>query len=89
MSRLASLAPAVTPNRAQTPTRDIGGSPAPASPRTPRGATPSRAVETTHHRMIKLIINEFRSVFKTWDELVLVDGVRAGKGCIDAGTEME
>ena len=39
--------------------------------------------------MIKLVIGEFKSVFKTWDELVLVDGVKAGKGCIDAGTEME
>jgi len=39
--------------------------------------------------MIKLVIGEFKSVFKTWDELVLLDGVKAGKGCIDAGTEME
>lgn len=39
--------------------------------------------------MVKLVIAEFRGVFKTWDELCLVDGVKAGKGCIDAGTEME
>jgi len=39
--------------------------------------------------MIKLVISEFKSVFKTWDELVLIDGVKSGKGCIDAGTEME
>jgi hypothetical protein len=39
--------------------------------------------------MIKLVIGELKSGFKTWDELVLIDGVKAGKGCIDAGTEME
>lgn len=88
MSRLASLTPSGTPSRPQTP-RSPTSSPAPSSPRTPRAGTPARNVETTHHRMIKLVISEFKSVFKTWDELVLIDGVKAGKGCIDAGTEME
>lgn len=28
-------------------------------------------------------------LFKTWDEVVLVDGLKAGKGCIDEATEMD
>jgi hypothetical protein len=39
--------------------------------------------------MTKLIITELKSLFKTWDEVSLVDGVKAGKGCIDEATEME
>ena len=73
MSRLASL----TPSRARS-------SPSPSpSPSTPQ------ITETTHHRMLKLLIQELRNVFKTWDELVLIDGMKAAKGCIDEMTEME
>ncbi len=39
--------------------------------------------------MLKLIIAELKGLFKTWDEISLVDGVKAGKGCIDEATEME
>jgi hypothetical protein len=74
MSRLASLS---TPTRRQSPSP----SPSPA---------PSESgVETTHHRMLKLLINEFKGVFRTWDELVGQDGVRAGQGVVNEGTTME
>jgi hypothetical protein len=39
--------------------------------------------------MLKLILAEVKNVIKTWDGLVLVDGMKAAKGCIDAMTEME
>lgn len=92
MSRLASL----TPSRSAQPSP----SPSPAPSRSSRSSTPtpaapvvalakSRYEETTYHRMIKLLIGEFRILLKTWDEVVLVDGLKAGKGCIDEATEME
>jgi hypothetical protein len=39
--------------------------------------------------MFKLVLTELKNVCRTWDELVLVDGMKAGKGCIDEMTEME
>jgi hypothetical protein len=39
--------------------------------------------------MLKLVIAEIRSTFRTWDDLVAVDGMRAGKGLVDEGTTME
>jgi hypothetical protein len=74
MSRLASLS---TPTRRQSPSP----SPSPA---------PSESgVETTHHRMLKLLINEFKGVFRTWDELVMQDGLKAAQGIVNEGTTME
>ena len=89
MSRLASLTPAGTPSRNRIGSPSPAPSPAGSAPRTPKSVNPSRQVETTHHRMVKLIITEFKTTFKTWDELSLIDGVKAGKGCIDEATEME
>lgn len=87
MSRLASLTPSGTPSRSRTGSQSPAPSPSASTPGTPRANT--RQIETTHHRMVKLIISELKSLFKTWDELVLVDGMKAGKGCIDEATEME
>lgn len=39
--------------------------------------------------MLKLVLVEVRSVLSTWDDILLIDGLKAGKGCIDQGTEME
>ncbi|KAK1927716.1 hypothetical protein DB88DRAFT_45337 [Papiliotrema laurentii] len=89
MSRLASLTPAATPSRARGTSQSPAPSPSASTPRTPRSGTPSRQTETTYHRMTKLIITELKSLFKTWDEVSLVDGVKAGKGCIDEATEMD
>ncbi|WVQ97103.1 hypothetical protein IAU59_004213 [Kwoniella sp. CBS 9459] len=77
MSRLESLV--------QTPSRSRSRASASPSP----GPSPSRAAETTHHRMLKLVLAEVRKIMKTWDELVIVDGFKACKGCIDEATEME
>lgn len=76
-SRLASLS---TPQRSRS-------SPSPSP--SPAPASPLKPLETTHHRMLKLVIGEVRNVINTWDEIILHDGMRAGKGCIDEGTEME
>ena len=39
--------------------------------------------------MLTLLVKELRNLFKTWDEIVSVDGLKAGKACVDEGTEME
>ena len=39
--------------------------------------------------MLKLVLKEVRSVIRNWDELVQIDGLKAGKSCVDAATEME
>jgi len=74
MSRLASLS---TPTRRQSP------SPSPSP------APSDHGQETTHHRMLKLVITEFKGLFRTWDELVGLDGLKAAQGVINEGTTME
>ncbi|OCF33320.1 hypothetical protein I316_05061 [Kwoniella heveanensis BCC8398] len=81
MSRLESLV--------QTPSWTRSRASASPSPGPGAGPSPSRKTETTHHRMLKLVLAEVRKVLKTWDELVIVDGFKACKGCIDEATEME
>lgn len=77
MSRLASLQS--TPKRSRS-------SPSPSPSPAP---SPLRATESTHHRMLKLVLAEVKVVLSTWDDILLIDGLKAGKACIDEGTEME
>lgn len=39
--------------------------------------------------MLKLVLAEVGTVLSTWDDILLVDGLKAGKACIDEATEME
>ncbi|TXT08668.1 hypothetical protein VHUM_02796 [Vanrija humicola] len=78
MSRLAALS---------TPQRRARTSPSPSP--SPAPASPTRAAETTHHRMLKLVLAEVNNVINTWDDIVAHDGLKAGKGCIDEVTEMD
>lgn len=84
MSRLASLS---TPSRSRS-SQSPSPAPSPGSGSGPVSAI-GGAVETTHHRMLKLVINEIKSVHRTWDDLVGMDGFKAGKGIVDASTTME
>ncbi|WWD18035.1 hypothetical protein CI109_102482 [Kwoniella shandongensis] len=78
MSRLASL----TPSRSRA-RNSLSPSPSPAP------SLSSLQTETTHHRMLKLVLAEIKNVLKTWDELVMIDGFKAAKGCVDEATEMD
>ncbi|WRT63964.1 uncharacterized protein IL334_000891 [Kwoniella shivajii] len=79
MSRLDSLTPSRARSRgSQSPSPSPGPSP-----------LQSQSTETTHHRMLKLVLSETKKLFKTWDELIIVDGFKAAKGCIDESTEMD
>ncbi|WVN85632.1 uncharacterized protein L203_100781 [Cryptococcus depauperatus CBS 7841] len=78
-SRLASL----------TPSKDnhARGSSSPSL--SPATVSPSKQSETTHHRMLKLVVKEVQNTIKTWDELIILDGFKAAKGCVDESTEMD
>ncbi|CAK9782090.1 hypothetical protein CC85DRAFT_13660 [Cutaneotrichosporon oleaginosum] len=76
MSRLQSLS---TPSRRSRVSPSP--SPAPSSPRPP--------TETTNHRYLRLVLSEVKTVLATWDDIILQDGLRAGKACIDEATEMD
>lgn len=39
--------------------------------------------------MLKLLLNELKSLFRTWDELAGIDAIKFAKGVIDEGTTME
>lgn len=77
-SRLASLTPSKNARSRGSPSP----SPSPAQ-------SPPRPTETTHHRMLKLVIGEIKNVIRTWDEIVILEGFKAAKGCVDESTEME
>ncbi|KIR67608.1 hypothetical protein I314_02025 [Cryptococcus bacillisporus CA1873] len=77
-SRLASLTPSKNARSRGSPSP----SPSPAQ-------SPPRPTETTHHRMLKLVIGEIKNVIRTWDEIVILEGFKAAKGCVDESTEMD
>ncbi|PPQ64009.1 hypothetical protein CVT24_009383 [Panaeolus cyanescens] len=52
-------------------------------------ASPSRQTESTIHRKTRTLLQEIRSAAETWDDLVLVDGVKAIKELIDTRTDLE
>jgi len=39
--------------------------------------------------MLKLVLSEIRRLNKDWDDLSMIDGLKAGKICVDEATEME
>jgi hypothetical protein len=77
MSRLASFRGPSTPS----------SSPAPFKPPTP--ASPSRQTESTFHRKTRTLLQELRSITQTWDDLVLIDGLKAARELVDARTDLE
>ena len=52
-------------------------------------ASPSRLTESTFHRKTRTLLRELRSVTETWDELVLIDGLKAAKELVDTRTDLE
>ncbi|KZT57179.1 hypothetical protein CALCODRAFT_434641 [Calocera cornea HHB12733] len=96
MSRLASLhgpsAPSTTPvppqsaspSSRRTPKRNTSrASPAPESPQ-PQGPT-----ESPFHRKLRSILRDVAGTVELWDEVALGEGLRAVKGVVDNGTELD
>ncbi|KAF8123793.1 hypothetical protein EV363DRAFT_1272055 [Boletus edulis] len=51
--------------------------------------SPSRLSETTCHRRLRTLLQELRSISQTWDDIVLVDGLREARTLVDARTELD
>ncbi|KIY66464.1 hypothetical protein CYLTODRAFT_398643 [Cylindrobasidium torrendii FP15055 ss-10] len=49
----------------------------------------SEPTETTHHRKFRLLLLDMKGAAETWDDLVLVDGLKAAKGLVDARTQLD
>ncbi|GBE82368.1 hypothetical protein SCP_0407520 [Sparassis crispa] len=78
MSRLASFKGPSTPTSSPVQARQ---------PVTP--ISPSRLSESTYHRKLRSLLQELRAVTETWDDIVLVDGLKAAKTLVDARTELD
>lgn len=52
-------------------------------------ASPSRSAESTYHRKVRTLLQELRTVAQNWDDIVLVDGLKAARSLVDARTELE
>ncbi|KAG9041394.1 hypothetical protein FS837_012324 [Tulasnella sp. UAMH 9824] len=99
MSRLASLkgpsSPSPNPVKGQKGRQSPAKSP--TSKREPQGSSlydrlepdKSSPTESTYHRKLRTYLLELKVVVKTWNDLVLVDGVKAAKGLVDARTELD
>lgn len=78
-SRLASFKGPSTPT--SSPVQQRQSSSAPPSP--------AKVTESTYHRKLRTLLQELRSSTETWDDLVLIDGLKAAKGLVDTRTELE
>ncbi len=56
-------------------------------PTTPK--SPARATESTYHRKLRTCLQELKGIAETWDDLVLIDGLKAVKSLVDTRTELE
>ncbi|KAF8078125.1 hypothetical protein FPV67DRAFT_1557527 [Lyophyllum atratum] len=77
-SRLASFRGPSTPTASPVQVRQV------TSP-----GSPSRSTESTYHRKIRAFLQELRSITETWDDLVLIDGLKAAKSLVDARTDLD
>ncbi|KAF9820165.1 hypothetical protein IEO21_01598 [Rhodonia placenta] len=78
MSRLASFKGPSTPT--SSPVR-AGHQSVPASP--------SRSSESTYHRKVRTLLQDMASTADTWDDIVLIDGLKAARGLVDTRTDLD
>ncbi|KAI6111034.1 hypothetical protein F5141DRAFT_767395 [Pisolithus sp. B1] len=52
-------------------------------------ASPSRASATMIHRKVRTLLQELQSLSHAWDDLVLVDGLKAAYVLVDTRTELK
>ncbi|KIM49291.1 hypothetical protein M413DRAFT_60254 [Hebeloma cylindrosporum] len=52
-------------------------------------SSPSRLTESTFHRKTRTLLQELRSITQTWDDLVLIDGLKAARELIDTRTDLD
>ncbi|KAF8228131.1 hypothetical protein L208DRAFT_1404411 [Tricholoma matsutake] len=78
MSRLASFRGPSTPSASPVQSRQTS---APSSP--------SRLTESTHHRKLRTLLQELYTITQTWEDLVLVDGLKAATNLVDTRTGLD
>ncbi|KAJ6618334.1 hypothetical protein B0H10DRAFT_1795611 [Mycena sp. CBHHK59/15] len=78
MSRLASFRGPSTPSASPVAVK------APKSP-----GSPGRPLESTFHRKTRVALLELRALSETWDDLVLLDGLKAARSLVDARTDLD
>ncbi|KAF8831671.1 hypothetical protein HHX47_DHR1000719 [Lentinula edodes] len=79
-SRLASFKGPSTPTSSPVQQRQANSSAPPS---------PARIVESTYHRKLRTLLQELRSTTETWDDIVLIDGLKAAKSLVDTRTELD
>ena len=79
--RLASFKGPSTPNASPVRVKQQQQARAPNSP--------SQLTESTYHRKLRSLLYDIRTVADTWDDIVLVDGLKAAKSLVDTRTELE
>ncbi|KAG9007118.1 hypothetical protein FRB90_009528 [Tulasnella sp. 427] len=99
MSRLASLKGPSSPSPNPAKGQKVRQSPAksPSSKRDAPGPSiydrlepdTTSPSEATYHRKLRTLLLELKGVTKTWNDLILVDGLKAAKGLVDARTELD
>ncbi|KIJ17183.1 hypothetical protein PAXINDRAFT_10037 [Paxillus involutus ATCC 200175] len=52
-------------------------------------ASPSRVSESTFHRKLRTLLQELRAISQTWDDIVLLDGLKAARTLVDTRTELD
>ncbi|KAJ3574571.1 hypothetical protein NP233_g1683 [Leucocoprinus birnbaumii] len=84
MSRLASFRGPSTPSSSpaqQVKHRQNQGKSTPNSP--------SKQAESTYHRKVRTCLQEIRSVTETWEDIVLLDGLKSLKKLVDTRTDLD
>ena len=51
--------------------------------------SPARSAESTYHRKLRASLQELQQVAENWDDIVLIEGLKAAKSLVDARTELE
>ncbi|KAJ3752200.1 hypothetical protein EV360DRAFT_88984 [Lentinula raphanica] len=77
--RLASFKGPSTPSSSPVQQRQVSVGP----------SSPARVTESTYHRSLRTLLQELRSATETWDDLVLIDGLKAAKSLVDMRTELD
>ncbi|KAF8213717.1 hypothetical protein K438DRAFT_1565385 [Mycena galopus ATCC 62051] len=80
-SRLASFKGPSTPSPSPVAAKQNTKSPGPSSP--------SRSIESTYHRKTRTALQELRAITETWDDLVLLDGLKAARSLVDTRTDLD
>ncbi|KAF7338654.1 hypothetical protein MVEN_02091900 [Mycena venus] len=82
-SRLASFKGPSTPSSSPVAAKQQPKSPGSGS------NSPSRPIESTYHRKTRTALQELRDITETWDDLVLIDGLKAARSLVDTRTDLD